>query len=94
MPGWHKTLVVIGLGAFTMFSLRSLFARRRALGLFALLDDAGLCRAFRQSAQAPVGAGWVAVNEQRLAWLHQALPASARIGQNGSAAPTGKALAA
>lgn len=77
-----------------MLSLRSLFARRRALGLFALLDEAGRCRAFRQSAQAPLGAGWVEVNEQRLAWLHQALPASARIGQSDSAARVGKALAA
>lgn len=77
-----------------MFSLRSLLAPRRTLRLFALLDEAGLCRAFRQSAQAPLGAGWVEVNEQRLAWLHQPLPASARAAQVGAPAHVGKALAA
>jgi hypothetical protein len=77
-----------------MFSFRSLLAPRRALRLFALLDDAGLCHAFRQSAQAPVGAGWVEVNEQPLAWLQQPLPASARCGQTGTPTRIGKALAA
>ncbi|SDI29811.1 hypothetical protein SAMN05216603_1362 [Pseudomonas benzenivorans] len=77
-----------------MFSFRSLLAPRHPLRRFALLDEAGRCRAFRQSAQAPLGAGWIEVNEQRLAWLHQPLPASAHIDQLGTPARLGKALAA
>lgn len=77
-----------------MFSFRSLLAPRRTPRLFALLDEAGRCRAFRRSAQAPVGAGWVEVNEQRLAWLHQPLPASARIGQIDGTTHLGAPLAA
>jgi len=77
-----------------MFSLRSLLAPRAPLRTFALLDGAGLCRAFRQSAQAPLGAGWVEVNEQRLAWLHQPLPASACIVPLVAHPGVGKALPA
>jgi hypothetical protein len=77
-----------------MLSLRSLFAPRLPLRTYALLDEQGLCRAFRQSPQAPRGTGWIEVNEQRLTWLHQPLPASAR-GLPVVTHPTlGKALAA
>ena len=62
-----------------MFSLRSLLAPRRPMRTFALLDTHGLCRAFRQSAQAPQGLGWIEVNQQQLGWLHKPLPASACI---------------
>lgn len=62
-----------------MFSLRSLLAPRRPMRTFALLDEHGLCRAFRQSAQVPQGFGWIEVNQQQLGWLHKPLPASARI---------------
>ena len=72
----------------------TLLAPRAPLRTFALLDGAGLCRAFRQSAQAPLGAGWVEVNEQRLAWLHQPLPASACIVPLVAHPGVGKALPA
>ncbi|UVE16972.1 hypothetical protein NVV93_15435 [Pseudomonas sp. LS44] len=44
---------------------------------YALLDAQGICRALRHARMAPQGAGWVEVNESRLSWLHQPLPASA-----------------
>lgn len=65
-----------------MFSLSSLLAPRRPMRTFALLDQSGLCRAFRQSRQAPLGAGWVEVDRQSLSWLQKPLPASARIAHN------------
>ncbi|UTW06888.1 hypothetical protein [Pseudomonas benzenivorans] len=77
-----------------MLSLRSLFAPRQPLRTFALLDVQGLCRAFRQSAQAPHGKGWVEVNEQRLSWLNQPLPAGARAQPVATHPRFGKALAA
>lgn len=77
-----------------MLSLRSLFTPRAPLRTFVLLDDAGLCRAFRQAAQAPLGVDWVEVNEQRLAWLHQPLPASARSAPVVARPAVGKALPA
>lgn len=45
--------------------------------IFACLDEQGICRAFRQSAQPPGPASWHEVNEQRLAWLGTPLPESA-----------------
>lgn len=45
--------------------------------IFACLDEHGICRAFRQSAQPPGPAGWHEVNEQRLCWLGAHLPKSA-----------------
>ncbi|WPC06067.1 hypothetical protein SBP02_04760 [Pseudomonas benzenivorans] len=77
-----------------MFSIRSLFAPRRPLRTFVLLDERGLCRAFRQSLQAPSGAGWTEVKEQRLSWLNQPLPASARLLPVAAHPSLGKALAA
>lgn len=77
-----------------MFSLRSLLAPRRSLRLFVLLDETGLCRAFHQSAQTPLGADWIEVCEHRLAWLHQPLPASARVDRVSPPTTLGKALAA
>jgi hypothetical protein len=77
-----------------MFSLSSLFAPRRRMRTFALLDQAGLCRAFRQSRQAPLGAGWVEVDRQCLSWLQKPLPASARIATNTNARYLRKALPA
>ncbi|SHL01443.1 hypothetical protein [Phytopseudomonas punonensis] len=45
--------------------------------IFACLDEHGICRAFRQSAQPPGHTGWHEVNEQRLNWLGAQLPKSA-----------------
>ena len=67
-----------------MFSFGSLLERRRPMRTFALLDQAGLCRAFRQSRQAPLGVGWVEVDRHCLAWLQNPLPASAKIATNGT----------
>ncbi|MGX5220599.1 MULTISPECIES: hypothetical protein [Pseudomonas] len=62
-----------------MSLLRSLFAPHRPVRTFALLDSYGLCRAFRQSTQAPSGVGWVEIAELHLNWLNQPLPPYARI---------------
>jgi hypothetical protein len=62
-----------------MFSLSALIKRRSPMRTFALLDQTGSCRAFRQSRQAPLGLGWIEVNRQCLTWLHKPLPANARI---------------
>lgn len=45
--------------------------------IFAHLDEQGICRAFRQSAQAPGPTDWHEVNEQRLTWLGAPLPKGA-----------------
>jgi len=39
----------------------------------------GRCQAFKQCKQPPVGDNWVEIEEIRLKWLHQVLPASARM---------------
>ncbi|WP_339486369.1 hypothetical protein [Pseudomonas sp. EL_65y_Pfl2_R95] len=62
-----------------MSLLASLFAPRHPVRTFALLDGHGICRAFKQATQAPSGLGWIEVNEQRLNWLNNPLPACARI---------------
>lgn len=62
-----------------MFSLRALFAPRPIKRCYALLDAQGICLALRHSAQAPQGLGWVEVDSIGLHWLHQRLPASAKI---------------
>lgn len=77
-----------------MFSLRALLASTRPLRSYALLDNQGLCRALRQSAQAPLGAGWVEVQQINPSWLQQTLPASARVAQVTAHPRVGKALAA
>ena len=64
-----------------MFSLRSLLVPRRPMRSFALVDVQGICRALRQSAQAPQGSGWVEVQQSCLSWLNQPLPAGARTAQ-------------
>ena len=56
-----------------------LFARKPAFRHFALLDAQGRCQAFKHCSQPPVGGGWVEVEEIRLSWMHQPLPARARI---------------
>jgi hypothetical protein len=77
-----------------MFSLRALLAPTRPLRACALLDQHGLCRALRQSAQAPLGAGWVEVEQINPSWLQQTLPSSARVAQVTAHPQVGKALAA
>lgn len=62
-----------------MNRLWSLLSASRPLRSFALLDSAGRCQAFKQCQQIPSGHGWVEIEEIRLNWLHQVLPASARI---------------
>jgi len=64
-----------------MISLRNLFAPRTSMRSFALLDPQGICRALRQSAQAPQGAGWIEVQAPCPSWLNRPLPASAKIAQ-------------
>lgn len=64
-----------------MFFLRSLFRPRRPMRSFALVDAQGICRALRQSAQAPQGAGWIELQQCCPSWLNRALPASARTAQ-------------
>jgi hypothetical protein len=62
--------------------------------IYALVDEHGLCRAFRHSAQAPQGLDWIEVNQQQLDWLHKPLPASARIATTVEYSTAAKALAA
>ncbi|KAB0499457.1 hypothetical protein [Pseudomonas moorei] len=61
--------------------LVSLFAPRPRHRSFALLDSQGHCQAFKQCSLQPMGDGWVEIEEIRLCWLHQPLPAGARIDQ-------------
>jgi len=61
--------------------LVSLFAPRPRHRSFALLDSNGHCQAFKQCSLQPMGDGWVEIEEIRLNWLHQPLPASARVSQ-------------
>ncbi|EPJ94893.1 hypothetical protein [Pseudomonas psychrophila] len=57
----------------------SLLGLNRPNRCFARLDPTGRCQAFKQCKQPPVGDSWVEIEEIRLNWLHQVLPASARI---------------
>ena len=66
-------------GTSAMRFLWSLFAPRQQHRSFALLDRQGRCQAFKHCALAPTGDGWVEIEEIRLNWLRQPLPASARI---------------
>ncbi|AVU77793.1 hypothetical protein PSH91_04710 [Pseudomonas sp. FP1154] len=59
--------------------LISLFTPRPQHRCFALLDRNGRCQAFKQCSLQPMGEGWVEIEEIRLNWLHQPLPASARV---------------
>ena len=59
--------------------LWSLFMRKPALRQFALLDTQGRCQAFKECCQAPVGDGWVEIDEIRLSWMHHPLPTHARV---------------
>ncbi|QXI21959.1 hypothetical protein HU724_023540 [Pseudomonas iranensis] len=59
--------------------LISLFAPRPLHRSFALLDRNGHCQAFKQCSLQPMGDGWVEIEEIRLIWLNQPLPASARV---------------
>jgi hypothetical protein len=62
-----------------MRHLISLFAPRPLHRCFALLDSNGHCQAFKQCSLQPMGDGWVEIEEVRLNWLNQPLPASARV---------------
>ncbi len=42
---------------------------------FALLDEHGRCRMLLSSAGKPEGAGWIELQELRLSWIGQQLPA-------------------
>ncbi|MCI0996619.1 hypothetical protein HNO91_20605 [Pseudomonas corrugata] len=59
--------------------LVSLFTPRPQHRSFALLDRNGRCQAFKQCSLQPMGEGWVEIEEIRLNWLNQPLPASARV---------------
>ena len=59
--------------------LISLFAPRPLHRSFALLDRNGHCQAFKQCSLQPMGDVWVEIEEIRLTWLNQPLPASARV---------------
>ncbi|WP_458981488.1 hypothetical protein [Pseudomonas borbori] len=61
---------------------------------FALLDEAGICRALRQSAHVPQGFAWVEVDRLNPTWLHRPLPADAQIPPVVTRAPSREASAA
>ncbi|MCH5570654.1 hypothetical protein [Pseudomonas syringae] len=73
---------------------RSLFTARPQHRHYARIDQAGVCRAFKHCAQRPTGVEWVEVTEQRLIWLNQPLPASARVTQRSERSPRGQLLTA
>ncbi|EJM43688.1 hypothetical protein PMI26_02452 [Pseudomonas sp. GM33] len=62
-----------------MRHLISLFAPRPLHRCFAQLDRNGHCQAFKQCSLQPMGDGWVEIEEIRLNWLNQPLPAGARV---------------
>ena len=77
-----------------MHFLRSLFTLKPTLRQFALLDAQGRCQAFKECNPAPVGDGWVEIEEIRLSWMHHPLPASARIRPRPTQSPCHQPLAA
>ena len=58
--------------------LWSLFAPRHKYRNFAMLDQQGVCLAFKRCCLSP-GDNWVEVEEICLGWLHKPLPSSARV---------------
>lgn len=60
-----------------MFALNRLF-NPSPTRHFALLDNQGICRALRQSSQAPSSSHWVEVHKPHPGWLEKPLPAGAR----------------
>jgi hypothetical protein len=59
--------------------LWSLFNSRRNDRHFARVDASGICHAFKQCRQPPQGQDWVEITEQKLCWLGNPLPNSARV---------------
>jgi hypothetical protein len=59
--------------------LWSLFSLRPRHRHYARLDQHGFCLSFKHCSVVPQGAGWVEISEVKLSWLHQPLPASARV---------------
>lgn len=57
-----------------MFFLRKRLFSGTTTRCFILLDEAGICRALRHSAQAPQGPDWVEVEDASLHWLGHKLP--------------------
>jgi hypothetical protein len=59
--------------------LWSLFTLRRKHRHYVLLDNFGLCVAFRHCSTPPCGAGWVQTHDVCLSWLQRPLPDKARV---------------
>lgn len=59
--------------------LWSLFSLRHKHRCYALVDQTGVCQAFKRCRQAPAGSGWVEIIEENLSWLGRPLPTSARL---------------
>ncbi|AIR89484.1 hypothetical protein [Pseudomonas cremoricolorata] len=62
-----------------MASFWTLLLQRPRHRTYARLDGQGRCLAFKTCAGRPEHGIWVEVSEQRLAWLGQPLPQSARL---------------
>lgn len=52
--------------------------RRRTPRHFALLDEHGRCRMLLSSIDRPTSAAWIEIDEVRLSWIGQELPADCR----------------
>lgn len=65
-----------------MSLLQSLFNMRRQYRHYALVDQAGICRALKHCTERPSSSDWVEVSEQQVNWLNQPLPANARVTQH------------
>lgn len=62
-----------------MMRLWNLLSQRGKMRRYALLDSAGLCRAFRECRAAPSQPGGVQVREFCASWLGQPLPSDALV---------------
>jgi hypothetical protein len=65
--------------------LWSLFSLRRRHRHYARLDQYGVCLSFKHCATPPCGQDWVEIEEPKLCWLHQPLPANARVARSARA---------
>lgn len=64
-----------------MISFWSLLTMHSKHRHYALLDQSGICLAFRHCCTPPAGNGWVEIDEPCLSWLHRPLPDRAAVTQ-------------
>jgi hypothetical protein len=65
--------------SLAMDFLWSLFSPQSRHRHYARVNQQGICVCFRHCSAQPDGSGWIEIYEPKLSWLHQPLPAHARI---------------